>query len=266
MNQAVNSWLVELPACSSTNTWALDHIDALAHGACVWTQKQEAGRGRDGSAWRSPPGVLTATFVLDVDDAIDAGRLGLAAGLVVCHAVEDLIPYVRVQVKWPNDCVVGDKKVAGILCERRARGKIVVGIGLNVSVRWNAESLAVITPSSTLPPGSLSDFADAVPAMEDLLPLLRKYLLEAAGLVQAGGWAPLVDSLRDRDWLAGRAVQLESAGDIVNGTAAGIDAQGHLLLANESGIRSFASARILLNPTGAEHLSAENEQAMETEP
>ena len=101
-------WLIELETCPSTSTWALEHCAALAHGACVWTQRQTAGRGRGGSSWKAPAGVLTASFVLHLKTATP--QLSLAAGLAVCHAIEDLCPGMHVGLKWPNDLwLVKDK-------------------------------------------------------------------------------------------------------------------------------------------------------------
>src|SRR4051812_28776951 len=94
------------------------HANALAHGACVWTQRQLAGRGRGSNRWFSPPGVLTASFSLTLPGALAARQLSLAAGLAVCHAVEDAVPRARVRLKWPNDCFLEDRKLAGVLCER----------------------------------------------------------------------------------------------------------------------------------------------------
>ena len=64
--------------------------------------------------------MLTASWVLDCPQAVPPGRLALCAGLAVAHAVEDLHPRERVQVKWPNDVHLRGRKLAGVLCERAA--------------------------------------------------------------------------------------------------------------------------------------------------
>ena len=239
-------WLIELETCPSTNTWALEHGEALAHGACVWTRRQTAGRGRNGSAWIAPAGVLTASFALHQRHATP--QLALAAGLAVCHAVEDLCPALRVGLKWPNDCVVSTggepRKLAGILCERSAKDTVVVGIGLNVDPHWaeDRDSL-LLAVGRTYPPTSLAEHA-APPAMEDLLDGLRRYLLEAAGLLQADQWHRIVDSWRDRDVLQGRELVVATGADELKGRATGIDDQGRLTLDRSDGPVALTSGSI----------------------
>ncbi len=234
------SWLIDLPECPSTNTWALEHADALAHGACVHTRRQTAGRGQPGSVWQAPPGVLTATFILRLPPS--PAPWPLLAGLAVAHAVEDLMPGLALQVKWPNDCLLGGRKCAGILCERpQADGPFMaVGIGLNVDPRWG--DAAGLDASPRFTPTSLAEHGPA-PAISDLLAGLRRYLLEAAGLLSDGRWLSLLPSLRTRDALLGRALRLETAIGIRTGFGAGIDDGGRLLLRHGDTIEAIASAR-----------------------
>lgn len=238
-------WLIELPACPSTNTWALAHLEALAHGACIWTQRQTAGRGRDGRSWRSPRGVLTASWVLDCARAHDLVRLGLAASLAVAHAVEDAASPLRVQVKWPNDCVVGGRKLAGILVEGSAR-RAVVGIGLNIDPRWEQDADAAALLAGAYPPVALSDLVAVPPTTGEILPALRRYLLEASGLIAAGGWTRLLPELRARDCLRGTSLRVETADGAVEGRGDGVDDDGRLLLRGPGGHRAIASATRVL--------------------
>ena len=244
------AWLIELPTCPSTNDWALAHLDALAHGACVWTRRQTAGRGRGGARWQAPAGVLTASFVLDLADALDATRLSLAAGLAVCHAVEDLAPGIAVRLKWPNDCLIAGRKLAGILCERSrraAREAVVVGIGLNLDPHWDQDPASLALAVGACPPIGLAEALDGKPAptMPALLVALRRYLIEGSGVLAAGGWATLLPALSQRDWLRDRSVTLEAAGERVQGVGAGIDGEGGLLIDGAAQRRRFASAHVV---------------------
>lgn len=245
-------WLIELETCPSTSSWALERIDALAHGACVWTRKQTAGRGRNGSTWVAPAGVLTASFVLHLRSSTP--QIALAAGLAVCHAVEDRCPGLRVGLKWPNDCVLSNPegrpgKLAGILCERAqgqtGRGSVVVGIGLNLDPRWDEthESL-LLAVGRSYPPTSIAEHAPEVPPMLDLLDGLRRYLLEAAGLLQADQWHTIIGSWRERDVLHGRALVVSTGADEVSGRATGIDDQGRLTLDRDDGPVALTSGSI----------------------
>jgi BirA family biotin operon repressor/biotin-[acetyl-CoA-carboxylase] ligase len=232
------AWLIELPTCPSTNTWALEHADALAHGACVWTHKQTKGRGRNGRAWKSPAGVLTATFVVEVERGLNAQQLSLAAGLAIAHAVDDLDPKVQVRIKWPNDCYVDDRKLAGILCESAAskgRHVMVIGIGLNVAARWSKSD--PLRKSAI----ALAEFVAKPPNIKALLRSLRRYLLEADGLIKANGWPHLIDQLRERDWLAGKTVRIATDQSSTEGIAVGFDENGRLLLERAGKLTAHAS-------------------------
>lgn len=234
-------WLIDLPQCDSTSTWALHHLDALAHGACIHTTQQTAGRGQPGSTWHSPPGVLTASLVVDVGEV--TAPFALLAGLAVAHTVEDLLPGLRVQLKWPNDCLIAGRKLAGILCEQPTVGRLVVGIGLNIDPQWNLCPEALSLASTTRwAPTSLAEHGRS-PSTVAVLTLLRRYLLEAAGLVIAGGWRRLLPDIRARDALRDQPLRLETAQGTLRGNGAGIDDEGRLLVRIDDTITPIASAR-----------------------
>jgi BirA family transcriptional regulator, biotin operon repressor / biotin---[acetyl-CoA-carboxylase] ligase len=250
-------WLIELPSCASTNTYALQHHAALAHGACIFTREQTAGRGRDGRTWRSPPGVLTASFILQVRDQVLAPHVALAAGLAIAHTVEDLQrggkSPVKIQLKWPNDCLVHGKKLAGILCERpETTGALVVGIGLNVAPQWDqvgdGPALAPHTACvAEILSENNSENAKEIPTMYELLSAIRRYLLEAVGLLAAGGWSRLLPHLRERDYLQGKTVEIHRDGLRHVGQAVGLDEQGNLRVHIASGeIMTFRGGHVVV--------------------
>lgn len=217
--QSPPAWLIDLPECGSTNTWALERLATLAHGSVVHTARQTAGRGRDGRTWSAPEGVLTASFVVDAG-GLPPGSLALAAGLAVAHAVEDRCPGLALGLKWPNDVLVHGRKLAGILCEGSG-GRLVVGIGLNRQAELPAELAGIAT--------SLHRHATP-PAALDLLAGIRGYLLEGLGLVGARGLAPLLPQLRQRDVLLGRSITVAARDGRLEGTGGGIDEDGRLLV------------------------------------
>lgn len=225
------TWLIQLDTCPSTSTWALEHAAALAHGAVVASARQTAGRGRNGSAWVAPPGTLTASLVLHLPPTVAAGPLALTAGLAVVHACEDLMPGLRLALKWPNDVQLAGRKLAGVLCERAAEGPLVVGIGLNRDPRWDglADADALRARSASLAE------AGPPPSEAALLAGIRRYLLEAAGLVAVGGWTALLPELRGRDALAGRRVQVQDGQRQVAGEACGLGEGGELLVRRPDG-------------------------------
>jgi BirA family biotin operon repressor/biotin-[acetyl-CoA-carboxylase] ligase len=126
----------------STNreAMALGQADA-EHGTLVLADSQTAGRGRLGREWFSPPGInLYASIVIRT--TLDTQRLSqwlswlpLMTALGTAEAIESA-GAARVSLKWPNDLLIGDRKVGGILCESGASGSgpfQVIGIGINVN-------------------------------------------------------------------------------------------------------------------------------------
>lgn len=246
------NWLHWLDTCPSTNTWAIAHFAQLRHGAVVYTPQQTAGRGQQGR-WHSPPGVLTASFVLENISIAQLPIVSLGAGLAVIYAVEDLLPALKeiLRLKWSNDVLLHGQKLAGILCEASAngqRGRVVVGIGLNRCVDFKQAGLQTDTIGQAI---SLHQVASIVPDVLPLLERLRHYLLQTASLLTFEGnpdtgLAALLPALRSRDALLGQPITVDRAGEQVSGEAIGISDRGHLLLRLSHGeVRSFVSGHIL---------------------
>ena len=123
-----------LATTGSTNTDLLRLAAAGApEGLVLATESQTAGKGRQGRAWQTRPGAaLTFSVLLRPDPVPQAARgwLPLLAGVAVVHAL-GRVSALEASLKWPNDVLVGQGKLAGILAEQAA-GAVVVGIGINV--------------------------------------------------------------------------------------------------------------------------------------
>jgi BirA family biotin operon repressor/biotin-[acetyl-CoA-carboxylase] ligase len=234
------SWLIELPTCASTNTWALDHIHALAHGACIYTTAQTAGRGRMGKTWVAPPGVITASFVIDLSRKVSVTQLALAVGLALVHVADDLGIKPPAQIKWPNDCYVNGRKLAGVLCERPAGqlDRVVVGIGLNLDPQWQQLPQDAWPASDpTTMTASIAAYVTTPPTSLTVMAALRRYLIEGTGLLAVGGWDRLLPHIRSRDWLLRQTINVTAGSETHRGVAAGIDDAGCLLLEIGAGKR-----------------------------
>jgi BirA family biotin operon repressor/biotin-[acetyl-CoA-carboxylase] ligase len=122
--------------------------------AVVLTGHQLAGRGRGSNTWWSGAGSLTVTFVLAADEHLAAHHVPLIAGLAVRTAAVEMTGNDAIQLKWPNDLLVSNRKLAGLLCERVHKADLIgVGLNLNVnpadvprSVRDRVTSLNLLTP------------------------------------------------------------------------------------------------------------------------
>lgn len=163
LRQAIKPFRLHwFPRLRSTNDHAaeLRRRQDLFAPAVVLTGHQTAGRGRGSHTWWSGRGGLTVTFVLPIDDVWSPHQIPLAAGLAVRNAAGELTDRAAIQLKWPNDILYRDKKIAGLLCER-VHGADLIGIGLNVNLR----SLSA-DPASPQPPAELWE---RITSLDDIL-------------------------------------------------------------------------------------------------
>jgi len=106
-------------------------------GALVLADEQTAGRGRAGRAWHSPRGGgIWLALLLRPAEAPLGGALAIRAGLAACDALSEADARLAPRLRWPNDLILADRKVGGILCEARWSGDrlgwVAVGVGVNV--------------------------------------------------------------------------------------------------------------------------------------
>jgi BirA family transcriptional regulator, biotin operon repressor / biotin---[acetyl-CoA-carboxylase] ligase len=201
--------------------------DGAPQGLVIVAESQTAGRGRRDRLWTTPPraGLTFSVLLRPTFPAAGWGWLPLLAGLAVATSMAALTE-VDVRVKWPNDVLVGERKLGGILTEVVGTG-VVVGIGLNVSLR--ADELPVPTATSLAIEGSA--VVDRDPVLRAVLrEIERRYvdLGRAAGDAEACG---LATDYRDACATLGRRVQVELPGPrVLDGSAVGIDADGCLVL------------------------------------
>jgi BirA family biotin operon repressor/biotin-[acetyl-CoA-carboxylase] ligase len=206
-------------------------------GAVLAAEEQRAGRGRMGRTWTSPPRAAL-TFSVLLKPAVPPARRGwlpLLAGVAVATAVTQ-VTGVRTGLKWPNDLLAADAKLAGILAEA-AGDAIVVGIGLNVSTE-PAEFPP--TRPGALPATSLrAAGATALDRASLLLAILEELEHWYRAWQRAGG-DPDRSGLRQEylRWSAtiGRTVRAElPGGQALSGPVAGVDSDGRLLVRVSSG-------------------------------
>jgi len=127
--------MLHFDAVESTNETAKELLEPdVEEGLVVWADRQAAGRGRHGRAWASPLGGLYASFILRTKEA-HAWLLGLLIGMPVVKALRHFGVFAG--LKYPNDAVYQDRKIAGILSEGVYRHEVyhvIVGIGVNTNV------------------------------------------------------------------------------------------------------------------------------------
>ncbi|HEX4474972.1 MAG TPA: biotin--[acetyl-CoA-carboxylase] ligase [Polyangiaceae bacterium] len=222
--------LTVLPTTGSTNDDAFEAAkNGAAEGALFVAEEQTAGRGRRGRSWTSPAGE-NLTFSLLLRPELPADRVSavsLLVGLAVRAAAARRVPE-SVGLKWPNDVVVGPRKLAGILVESRVTGArvdaVVVGVGLNVHFRELPDELRGIATS-------LAALGDPLPDREAALADVLAELEPRLSVFIDRGLAGLLPELRAHDALAGVPIGVSG----IRGEGAGIDGDGSLLIKDGHG-------------------------------
>jgi len=200
-----------------------------AEGTVVIADEQTAGRGRLERGWLSPEGCIALSIVL-YPELKHLSSLIMVASLAVVNAV-DTVTGLQPQVKWPNDVLIGDKKVCGILVESGIRDKnthyAVVGIGINVNI--DAGCLKdLVVPATSLS----AEMGKEVSRLEMVRRLLVEfewlYLLAKEGDAVYRQW-------RDRLVTLGKRVTARCGEKVYEGTAEAVDGDGSLLLRQSGG-------------------------------
>ena len=214
----------------STNEDALKQaVDGAAEGLVIAAESQTAGRGRQGRRWLTRPGAaLTFSVLLRPQPVQRAPRgwLPLLAGLATAAGLRQRTG-VDARLKWPNDVLVGDLKLAGILAEQ-CGDAIVVGIGVNVLGR--EDDLPVATEMSLERCGvDLTDLTCLLAAiLRELEARYRRWCEAGPGEVDASGLREEYLSLCDT---LGRAVLVQLPGDReLAGLAVDVDGAGQLMV------------------------------------
>lgn len=246
-----------LTEVDSTNRYLLSRArhGGVAGDACL-AEYQSAGRGRQGRHWVSP---FAANIYLSLlwrfpCGAEGLGGLGLAVGVSVLRAIQAL-GAKQLRLKWPNDLVYQDKKLAGVLIEMSSDASggcyVVIGIGLNVRMpRMAAESVDqawtdleyVLKSNVQYQPQSLSRNRVAASILQHLLVDIAQFQLQ--------GLRPFLDDWHRFDNLLDRSVTLASAEGLVRGVARGIDAQGALRIEHQGRIQRYLAGDVSVRVNG----------------
>jgi BirA family biotin operon repressor/biotin-[acetyl-CoA-carboxylase] ligase len=214
------------------------------HGGAVIAETQTRGRGRNGRAWASPAGGLWMSVLTRPDlDAAQAGRLGIGLALAAAEAA-GAVSDRDIGLKWPNDLVIGGRKLGGVLVGTGIAGRrvstAVLSLGINVNVAPSDLPGEVRESAASLSEETLRDHAVGELAARVLETLERTW----PAVVDAAD--ELVEAWRGRDVLAGRKVVLETARESLRGTAQGIDNTGALVLVTADGVRKASAGEATL--------------------
>ena len=212
--------------------------DGAADGTVVIADEQTAGHGRHGKPWFSPPGVNLYASVLFRPTIPPREVPGFS--FIVSLALSDAIQAEGLEpaIKWPNDVLVGKKKVAGSLAECATSGTrvdyVILGVGVNLNV--TAVALWGALGEAAQAAGSLAAAARRKIDRSAFAATFLNALERWAGIFAEKGPAPVLAAWRDRDILTGRRVLVRD-GETYDGRVLGVDRQGYLALRDSQGVR-----------------------------
>ena len=242
----LGSEVLHFDSLPSTNDRARDMASAGSpEGTAIVAGRQTSGRGRMGRSWSSPGGAgLYLSIILrpEVRPA-EAQVITLAAAVAVCETLS-MDFGARADIKWPNDVLVGGRKICGILVESAIEGEsiqyAILGIGVNLGqtefpeeIRSTATSLLIETGKSVSPEEVMK------PLFERLDFRYRQSLEDPSAVM--GRWEELSSFAR------GCRVRVESSDSVIEGTTRGLSERGGLLIESGGGeTREIVSGEVSL--------------------
>jgi BirA family biotin operon repressor/biotin-[acetyl-CoA-carboxylase] ligase len=221
----------------STNDWAKKLASLGApEGTVTIAETQTAGRGRLDKEWASPKGGLWLSVILRPKNSVPAEAVNLVfvAGLAVAEVLRELYD-LPIETKWPNDVLVNDRKVCGILTEMNTTNKtvnyVVVGIGINANLDVEKVFQGKLSEVATSLEKELGRTVD--------LDILFKTLLERLECLYElsikEGFKPILSNWKGYARFLGHQIEVTSHGGKQNGLAHDVEADGALIVRFENG-------------------------------
>ncbi len=212
---------------SSTNTYLAENNKTLPNGSVILSEFQKDGKGRLKRSWYSNEGEnLTFSILLNNDiDGLNLNHLNLATSLAVSSSIENLYQ-LKTDLKWPNDVLINNKKVSGILLESSTKGskfeKLVIGVGVNVNQNKFVGDFN-IQPTSVR--HEMRKSIDREKLLSEILNTFEELLFELKNDSKG-----LLNKWRDKCRMIGEHISIKSDGEVKYGTFYDIDANGLMIL------------------------------------
>jgi BirA family transcriptional regulator, biotin operon repressor / biotin---[acetyl-CoA-carboxylase] ligase len=235
----------------STNSALLGRGNpAIGSTEVLLAEYQTQGRGRRGRAWLAPPGgAICLSFSWTFGQVPeDLSALGLAIGVCTLRALKHFeLPGLK--LKWPNDILIDERKLGGLLIELRAESTgpacVVIGLGLNVAL---GPQLLKRIAGTGIPATDLLTAGLVRPSRNRIAAAIISSCLAGLTEFERSGLKPFVEEWRAADNLRGRAVDVHTAEGVARGLARGIDVHGALLIETRDGVRRFISGDVTVRP------------------
>ncbi|MBD3157238.1 MAG: biotin--[acetyl-CoA-carboxylase] ligase [Candidatus Lokiarchaeota archaeon] len=222
---------------STNETAKKEALAGQHHGLLVIADEQLAGRGRMNRIWISPPGGLYFSVFLESPlEGIPSPILGM---LVACAVTESIRHVVGVDssIKWPNDIIIDENKVGGILCEAISKGGKIEGVVVGVGINLN-HPMSGLSTEFRYPAASLIEVTGNEISRKELLREILLAIDKRIGVVKENG--SYDDTIEEWKWLnkiLGYHVVVDTGADTIEGTAVDIRDDGALVIETKSGIQ-----------------------------
>ena len=230
----------------STNAVAASMAQKADNGTVILAERQTQGKGRMARSWASPQGGIWMSIILKPDMPLaDAYRLNMIASIALARAFFGLYS-LSAGIKWPNDLLIGDQKICGILMEINAEvdrlNYVIMGIGINANIdvsgfpeEWRSTSL-------------WHEMKRKIMRVE----LIQRILQEMEELYERMGSKEIYEEWRGRSITLGRQVRITSINGDLYGEAMDLEEDGALIVKTENDLmRVLAGDCIHLRATGS---------------
>ena len=211
-------------------------LEGGEEGEVVVAEEQTQGKGRGGRWWFSPPGGLWFSLILRPQKILSSQvpALNLLGALGIAITCGKLFPTLSSQIRWPNDTVIGDRKVGGVLCRAKCKKNkaifVVMGIGVNLNIEEFPPSLCHTATSLSKESGH------TVKRQAFLGTLLQE--MEELYIVSQQDFSSILEKARLLSSLLGKQVRVQMRQGEIKGLAQDLDQEGNLILRLESGIQT----------------------------
>lgn len=244
--------LIELGSIPSTNDYAILLCDRnkVDEGTFIWTQHQTKGRGQRGNSWESKQNEGLSFSIVYYPNSLALDKLNflsIAAAVASRAFLAGLLPESEVQIKWPNDLVVNQKKIGGILVENSLQGnriqRSIFGVGININQARFPEGLAEAISLFQLKQKKTDIKALVSNSLFEIFE--EKYIC-----VRDGRFASLLDEYRKHLWGKGKSINLIHGSEAISAILLDIEEDGSLKINIQEKIQRvfWPEYRVVLNP------------------
>ncbi len=235
----INNWIwKDFDSVTSTNDEAISFVGKLGQNCIISAKTQTNGRGRRSRIWVSEEGNLYASFAFKIE-LNDLSKIVILSAVATYRTIKNFISNHKIQIKWPNDILVNNEKISGILFERADDNFWIMGLGINIvsnpslnDANYRATNLKKLGVNVTRTQ-VLEKFVDV---FDELLAQYRNF-----------GFEKIKKTWLDNAFNLGNAVTIKQEKQIIEGTFLTIDDNGSLILKSDNKIKKIIVGDLFTN-------------------